>query len=182
MPDAYRDCTPTPTRSGYIFLGWTSAIHYGTRVTKDTMMGSANVTIYAEWEKEPPTVLSVEHKSTNFNTNPNGAANSCYVSYRIRCTDFGQVTVNYTLTTNDFSYASDPTMNPLQESETKSVGRNSDGTYTIESSVKVYCVLWGGVTNGTTPTTLKIEAGGKSTSVFLPYRAGGFTPGGKYWS
>ncbi|MBQ5951836.1 MAG: InlB B-repeat-containing protein [Lachnospiraceae bacterium] len=44
---------PTPTYSGYTFLGWYNKAEGGSKVTKDTTVasGSGNITIYAHWEK-----------------------------------------------------------------------------------------------------------------------------------
>ena len=40
----------TPSRTGYKFLGWFTAVSGGTAVTKDTTMGAGNQTIYAHWQ------------------------------------------------------------------------------------------------------------------------------------
>ena len=41
---------PVATRSGYSFLGWYSARSGGEQVTKDNVMGAADVTVYAHWK------------------------------------------------------------------------------------------------------------------------------------
>ncbi len=44
---------PTPTRSGYIFAGWYTAVEGGTRVggAGESYTPSANITLYAQWGK-----------------------------------------------------------------------------------------------------------------------------------
>ncbi len=44
---------PTPTRSGYIFAGWYTAVSSGTRVggAGESYTPSANITLYAQWDK-----------------------------------------------------------------------------------------------------------------------------------
>ena len=43
---------PTPSRSGYTFKGWFTAADGGSAVSASTKMGTANVTVYAHWEKK----------------------------------------------------------------------------------------------------------------------------------
>ena len=46
---------PTPTRSGYIFLGWFTTASAGTQVTSSTKVTiTGNQTLYAHWKKEDP--------------------------------------------------------------------------------------------------------------------------------
>ena len=40
---------PTPSRTGYTFDGWYTALTGGTKVTSATTMGPGNMTIYAHW-------------------------------------------------------------------------------------------------------------------------------------
>ncbi len=40
---------PEPTRQGYIFAGWWTAVSAGSEVNSDTKMGAADATIYAHW-------------------------------------------------------------------------------------------------------------------------------------
>ena len=47
---------PTPTRSGYTFLGWFTASSGGTQVSSATTMGAASRTIYAQWSRNTCTV------------------------------------------------------------------------------------------------------------------------------
>ena len=54
---------PTPTRTGYDFSGWYTAIIDGTSVTSSTTMGAANVEIFAHWNAHP-------YKITYNETNP----------------------------------------------------------------------------------------------------------------
>ena len=42
---------PTPTRSGYTFLGWFTAASGGKEVSASTKMPASNVTIYARWKE-----------------------------------------------------------------------------------------------------------------------------------
>lgn len=44
---------PTPTRSGYRFNGWYTAVNGGEKVTKDTVF-TENTTVYAHWTKKTP--------------------------------------------------------------------------------------------------------------------------------
>jgi len=54
----------TPTRSGYDFEGWYTAVNGGTKVTKDTMVESTrNVTLYAHWKE------SLKNMTITFNAN-----------------------------------------------------------------------------------------------------------------
>ena len=46
---------PTPTRTGYTFLGWFTAASGGTQVTADTII-TADATYYAQWERISYTV------------------------------------------------------------------------------------------------------------------------------
>ncbi len=41
---------PTPTRSGYSFDGWYTAVNGGTKVSATTIMPAKNVTVYAHWK------------------------------------------------------------------------------------------------------------------------------------
>ena len=44
---------PTPVRSGYVFLGWYTAITGGNEVTRNTIVhATSNYTMYARWEKQ----------------------------------------------------------------------------------------------------------------------------------
>ena len=45
---------PTPTRSGYTWIGWYTAASGGTQVFATTTMAASNVTIYAQWALNPP--------------------------------------------------------------------------------------------------------------------------------
>ena len=40
---------PTPTRTGYSFLGWYTSSSGGSKVSSTNTMGASNVTIYAHW-------------------------------------------------------------------------------------------------------------------------------------
>ncbi len=42
---------PTPTRSGYIFLGWFTAVMGGEEITRNTTVPGADTTLYAQWAK-----------------------------------------------------------------------------------------------------------------------------------
>lgn len=67
---------PTPTRSGYTFLGWYTLASGGTQVTSSTKMGNTDATIYAQWESNTIT----------FTTGACNVENGC-----------GTVTASYTL-------------------------------------------------------------------------------------
>lgn len=41
---------PTPTRTGYAFKGWFTALSGGTQVSSFTTMRASNTTIYAQWD------------------------------------------------------------------------------------------------------------------------------------
>ena len=43
---------PTPTRSGYVFNGWFTAASGGSKVDGSEIMGTSDVTLYAQWSKE----------------------------------------------------------------------------------------------------------------------------------
>lgn len=47
---------PVPTRTGYRFVGWFTAVTGGTQVTSSTTMGSSNTTIYAHWTEKSYTI------------------------------------------------------------------------------------------------------------------------------
>lgn len=47
---------PTPSRSGYTFNGWYTAVSGGSKVTASTIMNDANVTVYARWTQSSYTV------------------------------------------------------------------------------------------------------------------------------
>ncbi len=65
---------PTPTRPGYIFLGWFTAANGGTQVTASTVFRSTgNVTLYAHWKAMTLMV--------NFNSNGGTSVNSITVTY-----------------------------------------------------------------------------------------------------
>lgn len=53
---------PTPTRTGWDFVGWFTKASGGTQVTKDTTMGGSNTTVYAHW-KSIPGLESTNHTS-----------------------------------------------------------------------------------------------------------------------
>ena len=46
---------PTPTRSGYTFAGWFTAVSGGTQISSSTVINS-NVTYYAHWNVIAPTI------------------------------------------------------------------------------------------------------------------------------
>ena len=70
---------PTPTRSGYTFIGWFTAVIGGTKITPDTIF-TTDTRIYAQWEQtiNPPTTddTSPTTPPTNDNTNVDDKANS----------------------------------------------------------------------------------------------------------
>ena len=82
---------PTPTRSGYTFLGWFTASSGGTQVSSATTMGAASRTIYAQWSRNTCTVT--------LSANGTGALldyfNTSTYSYSVYQND------NTTLTTTD---------------------------------------------------------------------------------
>ncbi|MCR4614970.1 MAG: DUF4474 domain-containing protein [Clostridiales bacterium] len=52
---------PTPTKSGYDFIGWFDSPFLGNKITSSSVVGKSNVTLYARWDKieeeektEPP--------------------------------------------------------------------------------------------------------------------------------
>lgn len=47
---------PTPTRTGYTFVGWYTAKSGGTKVSSTTTMGEGNLTVYAQWSVNSYTV------------------------------------------------------------------------------------------------------------------------------
>ncbi|MBQ6010155.1 MAG: leucine-rich repeat protein, partial [Kiritimatiellae bacterium] len=54
---------PEPTRSGHLFLGWFTAAEGGTQVTADTVV-TADMTLYAQWEKWPDVTFDVNGGET----------------------------------------------------------------------------------------------------------------------
>ena len=62
---------PTPTRTGYAFKGWYTAVSGGTKITSDTKVTTtSNQTLYAQWEQITYTI------SYNLN-GADGAIDSC---------------------------------------------------------------------------------------------------------
>lgn len=57
---------PTPTRTGYTFVGWFASTVGDDQVTSSTTMGSGDVTIYAHWTRNASIVVT-------FDANGNGA-------------------------------------------------------------------------------------------------------------
>ncbi len=57
---------PTPTRTGYDFLGWYTAETNGTRVggAGESYTPSADITLYAQWEQISYTITTDENKAT----------------------------------------------------------------------------------------------------------------------
>lgn len=47
---------PTPTATGYTFLGWFTAASGGDQVSNTTRIGSSNTTVYAHWQLTPITL------------------------------------------------------------------------------------------------------------------------------
>ena len=43
---------PTPTRTGYTFSGWFTAVNGGTQISSNTKMGTSGITVYAHWTKQ----------------------------------------------------------------------------------------------------------------------------------
>ncbi len=43
---------PTPTRTGYTFSGWFTAVNGGTQISSSTKMGTSGITVYAHWTKQ----------------------------------------------------------------------------------------------------------------------------------
>ena len=69
---------PTPTRTGYTLTGWNTAANgTGTAVTKDTIVTSATMTVYAQWQKNgvtpPPPSGPTTQVTVTFNANGGNA-------------------------------------------------------------------------------------------------------------
>jgi len=58
VPGTSMGSLPTPTRSGYTFIGWfnTSASTGGTQITLSTIVPSSNTTYWARWQRTPITI------------------------------------------------------------------------------------------------------------------------------
>ena len=55
---------PTPEKAGFVFQGWFLDEEYQTRATVDglkQMLKEGNVTLYAKWEEEAPTALTIHY-------------------------------------------------------------------------------------------------------------------------
>lgn len=55
---------PTPTRSGYTFKGWFTTANGTIKVTEANIMGTSNVTVYAQWTPNSYT-YNIAYKSTS---------------------------------------------------------------------------------------------------------------------
>ncbi len=61
---------PTPTRTGYNFIGWFTNKISGTQVTKDTIVKlTANQTLYAHWGAKTDITYTVKHWQQNIGAN-----------------------------------------------------------------------------------------------------------------
>lgn len=78
---------PTPTRSGYTFLGWYTANVGGVQVSASTVMGTDNTTVYAQWRILPKTIT----------------VNGNISQYAIDCTGYTTITVTIDTNTSDHS-------------------------------------------------------------------------------
>ena len=61
---------PEPTRDGYGFNGWFTESNGGTQVTAETVMGAADVTVYAHWNKSEYGITYVLNGGSVNGTNP----------------------------------------------------------------------------------------------------------------
>lgn len=82
---------PTPTRSGYAFLGWFTDSSAGTQVTSSTTVNlSANQTLYAHWVKTNiPVFTNLNGTITQFEkawANVNGEIKECTVYVNVNGT------------------------------------------------------------------------------------------------
>ena len=67
---------PTPTRTGYVFDGWFTAVTGGVEVTSSSTVSSSEAhTLYAHWTKEAPTTVTVTFNA-NGGAMPTGASAS----------------------------------------------------------------------------------------------------------
>lgn len=58
---------PTPTREGYVFLGWYTSAEGGSKITTSTIPNKQNVTYYAHWESDGSAFTdTIEHWASGF--------------------------------------------------------------------------------------------------------------------
>lgn len=87
---------PTPTRSGYEFLGWFTAASGGAQVTSASVMGAGNVTVYAQWRQGVQTVTLYIDGTVSFLSGPHyndqGQTYNFYRTHGSTTIDLGSAT------------------------------------------------------------------------------------------
>ena len=129
---------PSPSRSGYILLGWFTAASGGTQVSSTTTMGAANTTIYAHWQKSytaPTAKITVAKRCGDSSGAENDAGAYAYIEFNWTLGSETEGTLHYQVfvkTQNSSSYT--PVGSRIHISST-SVSSVSPETFISSSAV-----------------------------------------------
>lgn len=101
---------PTPTRTGYTFLGWYTAISGGTKVTSSTKVSiTSNQSLYAHWQSNAYTVTYDGNGGTSENNTATVSYNTA-VNLNVKAEKDGYVFVGWNTNPNATSPLSSYTM------------------------------------------------------------------------
>lgn len=129
---------PTPTRTGYVFLGWYTSATGGTKVTSNTTMGDSNTEVFAHWAVAQYTV--VYHANTGSGTTPNSQTFGYSESINLASSS-GLTLSNYTA--NGWNTASGTNQSSNTHFDNGTVFNSASATFNSNRSVTLY-VHWVG--------------------------------------
>ncbi len=129
---------PTPTRTGYVFLGWYTSASGGTKVTSNTTMGDSNTEVFAHWTVAQYTV--VYNANTGSGTAPNSQTFGYSESINLASSS-GLTLSNYTA--NGWNTASGTNQSSNTHFDNGAVFNSASTTFNSNHSVTLY-VHWVG--------------------------------------
>ena len=137
---------PTPTRTGYKFLGWYTATSGGTKIgdAGATYTPSANITLYAQWEDLPTYTITIKNQS---NATVTVDKTSTYEG------DTVSVTVS-------FSQSNNKTLTVKDASGNTVLSKTAAGTYTFTMPASNVTIAASSEKSCVTPDTLVMLADG----------------------
>lgn len=140
---------PTPTKTGYDFLGWFTSASGGTQVSSTTTMGAANTTIYAHWSiaYTAPKLSIIESKRVGDNHDINDDAGThAYVKFSwtpgsnagatVTPTSYDISFTNQSSASDTFSITAQNISNSLiefySEDSSQTIVLNADASYIVK--------------------------------------------------
>jgi uncharacterized repeat protein (TIGR02543 family) len=115
---------PTPTRSGYTFLGWFTAASGGDQVSNTTRIGSSNTTVYAHWQLTPITLRMNESLPCDVTLATTAYNNQGYHHMKIEFHNCG----NHTVSGGEYSNSYGTSIYVKQSNGSMAFGSNLTGS------------------------------------------------------